>query len=632
MTRPIVAVNDLNVCLMYVCLSQTRFFRRNITPFLDNWLLDLPGVGSGPGADLLGDINAFFLGFKLGHQFGDVLAGTLGLQRTLFLGSILDNGLGFVITLFSSLSESTASRSAKFPGFLSTSGDGRVLLDILLGNGAHLLGPLAALGVGGVATGLILTLLLIDSFTFNNIIFNIMFFLLGPALALVLGTADLGSLDIAILHKRSTADLDSFVESDLLVFNETVFPEVFGERIGGLMRDGFLCVVVALGNELGIFDHLEDASEEEGIDSQTLADNLGYKERYVREWLAAVVTGEIVDVAKEEGKYYLSKEKAKYLSRRHGDTPALHAWLLPMNVGAYNDVLAAFKKDGPLGVPYSRYPNYHNYRQAVGRHTFSAYVENKLLHICPEIWEAASSESGISVCEIGCSEGILTEILAQKFPDSRFWASDIGEEEILKCNEMKAAKNLKNVMFEVQDATKLPPDWTEKFDLIICYLVIHDIGRPDLAVEELTRVLRKDGTAVFLDIGLDSNMENNIGNPAASCIYSNSLLCCLPTSLSFGPDAWGLGAGWGKQRAEELFLQHGFKSIDAEKYGDNDIVYVLTKSERPEGPMRKESIQSESPIRKNSEESEGPIRKEYEQSEGRLRNFGTAGKCKCPNK
>jgi len=266
MTRPIVAVNDLNVCLMYVCLSQTRFFRRNITPFLDNWLLDLPGVGSGPGADLLGDINAFFLGFKLGHQFGDVLAGTLGLQRTLFLGSILDNGLGFVITFLSSLSESTASRSAKFPGFLSTSGDGRVLLDILLGNGAHLLGPLAALGVGGVATGLILTLLLIDSFTFNNIIFNIMFFLLGPALALVLGTADFGSLDIAILHKRSTADLDSFVESDLLVFNEAVFPEVFvtlflllGFVVGGVCGVApFVIRVITLNNIIifGLFDHL----------------------------------------------------------------------------------------------------------------------------------------------------------------------------------------------------------------------------------------------------------------------------------------------------------------------------------------------------------------------------------------
>merc|ERR1739844_638053 len=111
--------------------------------------------------------------------------------------------------------------------FLSTSGDGRVLLDILLGNGAHLLRPLAALGVGGVATGLILTLLLIDSFTFNNIIFNIMFFLLGPALALVISTADLGTLDIAILNERSPTNRYCFIECNLLVFNEAGLSVVF---------------------------------------------------------------------------------------------------------------------------------------------------------------------------------------------------------------------------------------------------------------------------------------------------------------------------------------------------------------------------------------------------------------------
>jgi hypothetical protein len=247
-------------------LSKARFLRRNIAPLLDNGLLDLPGVGSGPGADFLGDIHALFLGLKLGHKFGDVLASSLGLQRTLFLGSILNNGLNFVVTFLSSLGESTASRSAKFPGFLGTSGDGRVLLDIFLGNGAHFLGPLGALGVGGVATGLILALLLIDSFTFNNIIFNIMFFLLGPALALILGTADLRSLDIAILHKRSTADSDGLVESNLLVFDEAVFPEVLvtlflllGFVVGDICGVApFVIRVITLNNIIifGLFNHL----------------------------------------------------------------------------------------------------------------------------------------------------------------------------------------------------------------------------------------------------------------------------------------------------------------------------------------------------------------------------------------
>ena len=83
--------------------------------------------------------------------------------------------------------------------------------------------------------------------------------------------------------------------------------EAFGNLIGSIMSDGLLCLNVALGNQLQLFDRLEDASKEVGIDSQTLADSLGFKERYVREWLAAVVTADIVEVADGEGKFFLSK-------------------------------------------------------------------------------------------------------------------------------------------------------------------------------------------------------------------------------------------------------------------------------------------------------------------------------------
>ena len=59
---------------------------------------------------------------------------------------------------------------------------------------------------------------------------------------------------------------------------------------------------------------------------------------------------------------------------------------------------------------------------------------------------------------------------------------------------MKAEKNLTNVTYEIQDATQLPAEWTGKFDLAVCYDVIHDLGRPDLGVQELSRVLKKSET------------------------------------------------------------------------------------------------------------------------------------------
>merc|ERR1712088_49018 len=141
-----------------------------------------------------------------------MLAGPLGLQGTLLLRGILHNGLDFVVALLSTLLEATACGGTELPG--------------LLGDTAHLPGPLGALGVGGVSRGLVLTLLLNLSGALNDIVLNIVDHLLGPALGFVLSPADLGSLDVTVLDKRSPADLSSLVEGDLLVLDETVLPEV----------------------------------------------------------------------------------------------------------------------------------------------------------------------------------------------------------------------------------------------------------------------------------------------------------------------------------------------------------------------------------------------------------------------
>merc|ERR1712212_645087 len=114
------------------CLGQARLLSGDIAPFLDNRLLDLPGVGLGPGAHLLGHIHTLLSGLKLGHQLGDMGACPLGLQRALLFGGILDNSLGLVITDLCALLESTASRGTQLPRLLSTSSDGSVLLHTLL--------------------------------------------------------------------------------------------------------------------------------------------------------------------------------------------------------------------------------------------------------------------------------------------------------------------------------------------------------------------------------------------------------------------------------------------------------------------------------------------------------------------
>merc|ERR1711863_258362 len=264
------AVKDLLLsiegCIIVRCLGQTRLLRWDVAPFLDDGLLDLPWVGSGPGADLLGNIHTLLSGGQLGDQLGDVLTGPLGLQRTLLLGGVLDDSLDLVVTLLISLCEPTASGGAELPGLLGAAGDGGVLLHVLLGDTAHLPRPLGALGVGGVAGGLVLSLLLHLSPALHHVVLHVVNLLLGPTLGLVLRPADLGSLDIAVLHQRSTADLNGLVEGDLLVLDETILPEVLlalllllglvlGD-IGGVAPP--VVGVVALDHVvvLGLLDHL----------------------------------------------------------------------------------------------------------------------------------------------------------------------------------------------------------------------------------------------------------------------------------------------------------------------------------------------------------------------------------------
>merc|ERR1711874_220911 len=94
-----------------------------------------------------------------------------------------------------------------------------------------------------------------------------MFLLLGPALRFVFSSADLGSLNVTVLDKGSSAHLDGLVEGNLLVVDEAVLSEVLlalllllGLVVGGIGGVASPVVrVVALDNliVLSLFYHLD---------------------------------------------------------------------------------------------------------------------------------------------------------------------------------------------------------------------------------------------------------------------------------------------------------------------------------------------------------------------------------------
>ena len=217
----------------------------------------------GPGANLLGHIHTLLSGGQLGDQLGDVLAGPLGLQAALLPRFVLDDSLDRVVADRLTRHELTASRCAQLYRLLVAAGDGRVLLLDLLGDAAHLPRPLLAPGVCDVADGLRLALSFQHGLAADHVVLHFMNLGLGPALGLVLGPADLGALNVAVLHQRSSADLNSLVESDLLVVNETILPEVLlalllllGLVVGDVGGVAPRVVAVVAMHLLVVFDHV----------------------------------------------------------------------------------------------------------------------------------------------------------------------------------------------------------------------------------------------------------------------------------------------------------------------------------------------------------------------------------------
>ncbi len=68
--------------------------------------------------------------------------------------------------------------------------------------------------------------------------------------------------------------------------------EAFAGTMMGILNGGALSLMTSVGYETGLFDVMADLPPSS---SQEIADAAGLNERYVREWLAAMATGGILE-------------------------------------------------------------------------------------------------------------------------------------------------------------------------------------------------------------------------------------------------------------------------------------------------------------------------------------------------
>ena len=129
---------------------------------------------------------------------------------------------------------------------------------------------------------------------------------------------------------------------------KTAEAEAFAGRLLTVLNDGALCLMISVGHRTGLFDAMRELPP---ATSDEIARHAGLNERYVREWLGAMVTGRVLEVDPQSNRFSLPPEHAAYLTRAAGaDNVAVFAQYIALMGGVEDGIVECFRKGG--GVPY----------------------------------------------------------------------------------------------------------------------------------------------------------------------------------------------------------------------------------------------------------------------------------------
>jgi len=346
-------------------------------------------------------------------------------------------------------------------------------------------------------------------------------------------------------------------------------PVEFGDRMLGILNDGMLALMISVGHKTGLFDALAVLPP---ATSARIAGAAGLDERYVREWLAAMTTGRIVDHDSRTSTFSLPPDRAALLTRTAGiDNLAIQAQYVGLLATVEDQVVECFQHGG--GVPYSAYPKFQALMAEDSGAVHDAALVDEILPLVPGL--TSRLERGIDVADVGCGSGHALNLIGKAFPASRFVGFDISEGALDAGRAEALREGLSNVRFERRDAARL--DEAEQFDLVTTFDSVHDQARPDLMLSGIARAVRSGGVYLCVDIAASSDLQDNMAHPLGTFLYTVSCLHCMTVSLADG--GMGLGTMWGEQLARQMITDAGFSSVEL-RHIDGDIVnsyYVASK-------------------------------------------------------
>ncbi|HXV78525.1 MAG TPA: class I SAM-dependent methyltransferase [Candidatus Binatia bacterium] len=319
---------------------------------------------------------------------------------------------------------------------------------------------------------------------------------------------------------------------------------------------GYGGVMIGLGHKLGLYRALANAGP---LSSQEIAKRSGCAERYVREWLNSQAAAGYIVYHPASGAYELTPEQSLVLTNEDSSFFLPPAWEVPVSMFLDEEkAIHAFRTGKGIGWD-EHHERLFRGVAAFYRNAYRNYLVTDWLPALEGVEEKL--RNGAKVADVGCGHGHSTIIMAQSFPQSRFWGFDYHQESIDAArNNARAAGVKERTSFEAASAKNYP---AEGFDLICFFDCLHDMGDPVGAAQHARETLAEDGTVMLVEPFAKDRVEDNL-NPIGRLYYSASAtLCCAHALSEDGGEA--LGAQAGEARLAGVFKKAGFRKFKRAK-------------------------------------------------------------------
>src|SRR6266480_2177169 len=309
--------------------------------------------------------------------------------------------------------------------------------------------------------------------------------------------------------------------------------------------------LVYIGQKLGLYKALASG---EPVTPAELAQKTSTNERYVREWLINQAASGYVDYDAVSGRYSLAPEQAMALTDESSPFYVGGGfYVIKAMTHAVSRIEDSFKNGG--GMLWGE----HDPDLFVGTERFfrPGYAAHLIASWIPSLEGIEENlKAGGKVADIGCGHGASTVIMAQAYPNSRFWGFDNHEPSITKARERaKEAGVSDRVTFEVANASNFP-GVEGGYDLICFFDCLHDMGDPTGACKRAAQMLAADGSALIVEPMAGNNVEDNF-NIIGRTFSAASTLCCTSNSMALNGPA--LGAVASEDAIGKIVLSGGFK-------------------------------------------------------------------------